>query len=80
VEILTACIENSSSSRATILIGHENQVAEMQPYTLIVAPYSYRNRTVGALGVVGPTRMEYDRAIQAVEYIAHLTSRLLSIN
>lgn len=80
VEILTICLENSSSSRATILIGHENPAAEMQPYTLIVAPYSYRNRTVGAVGVVGPTRMEYERAIQAVEYIANLTSRLLSVN
>ena len=80
VEILSACLENSSSPRATILIGRENPAAEMQPYTLIVAPYSYRNRPVGAVGVVGPTRMEYDRAIQAVEYIANLTSRLLSVN
>ena len=80
IEILTACIENSSNSRATILIGRENPAAEMSPYTLIIAPYSYRSRTVGAMGVVGPTRMEYDRAIQAVEYIAQLTSRLLSIN
>jgi heat-inducible transcriptional repressor len=80
VEILTACLENSSSSRATILIGRENPAAEMQPYTLIVAPYTYHNRTVGAVGVVGPTRMEYERAIRAVEYIAQLTSRLLSVN
>ena len=51
----------------------------MRQFTLIVAPFSYRNQTVGALGVVGPTRMEYDRAIHAVEYIAHLTTRILSI-
>jgi len=35
---------------------------------------------MGALGVVGPTRMEYDRAITAVEYVAHLCSKLLSSN
>jgi len=40
----------------------------------------YRDRSVGALGVVGPMRMEYDRAISTVDYIAHLCSRLLSSN
>jgi heat-inducible transcriptional repressor len=79
-KILTACLESSSSSGVTILIGRENPAAEMRHCTLIVAPYSYRNRTLGAVGVVGPTRMEYERAIRAVEYVAHLTSRLLSIN
>jgi heat-inducible transcriptional repressor len=79
VQILTACLESSSRSGATILIGRENPAAEMRQFTLIVAPFSYRHQTVGALGVVGPTRMEYDRAIHAVEYIAHLTSKMLSI-
>jgi heat-inducible transcriptional repressor len=79
IQILTACLESSSRSGATILIGRENPAAEMRRFTLIVAPLSYRNQTIGALGVVGPTRMEYDRAIHAVEYIAHLTSRMLSI-
>jgi heat-inducible transcriptional repressor len=79
IQILTACLESSSRSGATILIGRENPAAEMRQFTLIVAPFSYRNQMVGALGVVGPTRMEYDRTIHAVEYIAHLTSRMLSI-
>jgi len=80
VHILTACLDSSSRSGVTVLIGRENPAAEMRQCTLILAPYSYRSRTVGALGVVGPTRMEYDRAIRTVEYVAHLTSRLLSTN
>jgi len=79
IQILTACLESSPRSGATILIGRENPAVEMRQFTLIVAPFSYRNQTIGALGIVGPTRMEYDRAIHAVEYIAHLTSRTLSI-
>jgi heat-inducible transcriptional repressor len=47
---------------------------------IVVATYRYRSRVVGALGVVGPTRMEYDRAITTVDYVAHLCSRLLSAN
>ncbi len=80
IQILTACLDSSSRSGVTVLIGQENPAAEMRQCTLILAPYSYRSRTVGALGVVGPTRMEYDRAIRTVEYVASLTSRLLSVN
>lgn len=79
VKILGACLE-SSSRDVRIVIGRENPEKWMQQCTIIVAPFRYRDRAVGALGVVGPTRMEYERAITAVDYVAHLTSRLLSIN
>jgi heat-inducible transcriptional repressor len=79
VEILTACLE-AARSGIGVLIGHENPDARMQSCTFIVAPFRYRNRTMGAVGVVGPTRMEYARAITTVEYIANLCSRLLSSN
>lgn len=77
--ILSACLE-SSAPGVRVFIGGENTDAEMRHCTIIAAPYRYRNRAVGALGVVGPTRMEYDRAMTTVEYVAHLTSRLLSAN
>ncbi len=77
--ILSACLE-SSTPRVRVFIGGENPDAEMRYCTIIAAPYRYRSRAVGALGVVGPTRMEYDRAMTTVEYVAHLTSRLLSAN
>ncbi len=77
--ILSACLE-SPASGLRIFIGGENPDAEMRHCTIIAAPYRYRNRTAGALGVVGPTRMEYDRTITTVEYVAHLTSKLLSTN
>jgi heat-inducible transcriptional repressor len=77
VRILSACLQTPSSG-VTALIGRENPAREMQNCTIIAAPYRYRNRVVGALGVVGPTRMEYDRAITTVDYVAHLCSKLLS--
>jgi heat-inducible transcriptional repressor len=79
VKILSACLEAPQRGVQT-LIGGENPNAEMTQCTFIVAPYHYRHRPVGALGVIGPTRMEYDRAIKTVEYIAQVTSRLLSAN
>lgn len=79
IKILSACLETSKSGVRT-LIGRENPNREMQDCAIIVAPYHYRDRVVGVLGIVGPTRMEYDRAITAVDYVAHLCSRLLSAN
>jgi heat-inducible transcriptional repressor len=79
VRILSACL-NTREAGVRILIGRENSEDRMHNCTLVVAPLHYRDRTVGALGVVGPMRMEYDRAISTVDYIAHLCSRLLSSN
>jgi heat-inducible transcriptional repressor len=77
VKILNVCLETFSSGVWT-LIGGENSAREMRHCAVIVAPYRYRNRIVGALGVVGPTRMEYDRAITTVDYVAQVCSKLLS--
>ncbi|HEX5482541.1 MAG TPA: heat-inducible transcriptional repressor HrcA [Terriglobia bacterium] len=79
VRILSACLE-APHRGVQALIGGENPNFEMRDCTFIVAPYHYRRRPVGALGVIGPTRMEYGRAIRTVEYIAQVTSRLLSTN
>jgi heat-inducible transcriptional repressor len=79
VRILSACLESPAPGVQTF-IGRENPASEMPHCAIVVAPYRYRSRVVGALGVVGPTRMEYDRAITTVDYVAHLCSRLLSVN
>lgn len=79
VKILSACLQTASSGVRT-LIGRENPASEMRHCAVIVAPYRYRDRVIGALGVVGPTRMEYERAITTVDYVAHLCSKLLSAN
>ncbi len=79
IKILGSCLQ-SSESGVQIVIGEENPSSEMRHCALVVAPLRYRSRVVGALGVVGPTRMEYDRAVTTVDYVAHLCNRLLSIN
>jgi heat-inducible transcriptional repressor len=75
--ILEACLQTPEAG-VRFLIGRENTESQMHGCTLVVAPLHYRERAVGALGVVGPMRMEYDRALGAVEYVAELCSRLLS--
>jgi heat-inducible transcriptional repressor len=79
VKILSACLD-APHRGVQALIGVENPNLEMRDCTFILAPFHYRQRPVGVLGVLGPTRMEYDRAIKTVEYVAQVTSRLLSAN
>ncbi|MCL5005207.1 MAG: heat-inducible transcriptional repressor HrcA [Acidobacteria bacterium] len=79
IKILGSCLQ-SAESGVQIVIGEENPANEMRHCALVVAPLLYRSRVVGALGVVGPTRMEYDRAVTTVDYVAHLCNRLLSVN
>lgn len=79
VEILNQCMA-STAPGVRVFIGRENPTSEMQDCALILAPYRYRSRVVGTLGVVGPMRMEYDHAITTVDYVARLCSKLLSTN
>ncbi len=61
-----------------IFIGAENALFTLAGASMIIAPYANREeRLVGAIGVIGPTRMNYGRIIPMVDYNAKLISRLL---
>lgn len=61
-----------------IFIGSENKLFQVAGCAMIVAPFSNgRERVVGAIGVVGPMRMNYARIIPMVDYTAKLVGRLL---
>ena len=61
-----------------IYIGGESQVVPFQDLSIVSAPYEVDGEVVGTLGVVGPTRMPYDRMIQIVDITAKLVSNALS--
>jgi heat-inducible transcriptional repressor len=57
-----------------VRIGRENPVAAMQEASLVVARYGARGRSLGAIAVLGPTRMHYRESMAAVRAVArHLT-------
>ncbi len=61
-----------------IFIGAENALFTLAGASMIIAPYANsEERLVGAIGVIGPTRMNYGRIIPMVDYTAKLISRLL---
>jgi heat-inducible transcriptional repressor len=71
----------SVSSRAQgvqIYIGGESQLVPLDEMSLVVAPYEVDGKVVGTLGVIGPTRMAYERVIPIVDITARLLSNVLS--
>jgi heat-inducible transcriptional repressor len=61
-----------------IFIGSENPLFSLSGSSLIVAPYTNAERkVVGALGVIGPTRLNYARVIPVVDYTAQVVGRIL---
>jgi heat-inducible transcriptional repressor len=61
-----------------IFIGGESQLVPMDQLTVVVAPYGADGKVVGTLGVIGPTRMAYERVIPIVDITAKLVSSALS--
>ncbi|WP_308443475.1 heat-inducible transcriptional repressor HrcA [Deefgea tanakiae] len=61
-----------------IYIGNESGIATLDECSVIAAPYRVNNEIVGTLGVIGPTRMAYDRVIPIVNITAQLLSSALT--
>jgi len=71
------------SSRAQgvqIYIGGDSQLLPMEEVSVITAPYGADGRVIGTLGVIGPTRMAYERVIPIVDITARLLSNAFSHN
>jgi heat-inducible transcriptional repressor len=59
-----------------VIIGGEGRWDELRDCSLVVSPYGVSGEATGALGVMGPMRMPYSRAISTVQYVAGLLSDL----
>ncbi len=60
-----------------VFIGSENEASEMHEVSLVLAPYGRSGRTIGVVGVLGPTRMAYPHAISTVRYVSGLMNELV---
>ncbi|ALI55729.1 heat-inducible transcription repressor HrcA [Celeribacter marinus] len=62
-----------------IFIGSENKLFSLSGSSLVVSPYMNADRKIiGAVGVIGPTRLNYGRIVPIVDYTAQLVGRMLS--
>ena len=76
---LMRLLDNSSRAEGVrIYIGGESQVVPIEELSVVSAPYEIDGKIVGTLGVIGPTRMAYDRMIQIVDITSRLVTNALS--
>jgi heat-inducible transcriptional repressor len=69
---------SAQAAGVRIFIGGESQVVPFEDLSIVSAPYEVDGQVVGTLGVIGPTRMPYDRMIQIVDITSKLVSNALS--
>jgi heat-inducible transcriptional repressor len=72
--VLTAALDTRSSY---VRIGIENPEPALQSLSLVAANYGLPQRNLGTVSVIGPTRMDYARAIRSVREAAHELSRFI---
>jgi heat-inducible transcriptional repressor len=75
VKILNQCIDREG---VKVLIGSENSTQELRDYSLITSSYHSEGRSIGALGIIGPKRIEYPRVINLVGYLSKMISQIIS--
>ena len=79
VKIINECVK-SNPEGPTVTIGLEEHIPRMHDWALISSPYLHNHKVMGGLGILGPSRMEYARAISLVDYVAELFGELLDGN
>ncbi|HUH36805.1 MAG TPA: heat-inducible transcriptional repressor HrcA [Spongiibacteraceae bacterium] len=75
LELVDRCIR---ADGVQIFIGEESGYAALGDFSIVTAPYQAEGQTLGVLGVIGPTRMAYDRVIPLVDVTARMLSKALS--
>lgn len=77
-ELMRLLEVSSRAEGVRIYIGGESGVVPFEELSIVSAPYEVNGRIVGTLGVIGPTRMAYDRMVQIVDITSRLVSNALS--
>jgi heat-inducible transcriptional repressor len=77
-ELLDILDVSEQAEGVKIFIGGESQLVPLDEFSIVTAPYEVDGVVVGTVGVIGPTRMAYERVIPIVDVTAKLLSSALS--
>jgi heat-inducible transcriptional repressor len=76
--ILELLERSLSADGVQVFIGEESGFQILDDCSVVTAPYRIDDDTIGVLGVIGPTRMAYDRVVPVVDITARLLGRALN--
>ena len=68
----------TTSYEVRVIIGKENEAEVIQDYSIVISRYGLPEEAAGTIGIIGPTRMPYARAISSITYISSLLSGLMA--
>lgn len=75
ISVLDKCLDERG---VNVVIGSETPFKDIHECSFVTHTYSYDDRTIGVLGVVGPKRMAYPRVMAIVDHTARMVSKILS--
>jgi heat-inducible transcriptional repressor len=74
---MSSCVDAPGTQ---IFIGNESGFDVLDDYSVVTTPYQMAGNAVGVLGVIGPTRMAYEKVVPLVDITAKLLSAALDKN
>ena len=77
-EKLRQVVSRDGGMEISIRIGPENQVPELNECSIVTATYRVGDHSTGTLGIIGPTRMNYNRVISVLDFMGRALSDVLS--
>lgn len=78
VALKRVIVDSGKEAGIDVIIGEENPQETLRPYSVVIARYGIPGEATGVVGTVGPTRMDYTRAISSVRYLSNFLSELLT--
>ena len=76
--VVVSLVRDMIDDGVAVRIGEEHQMQDLRECSVVVAPYEIGGRPAGTVGVLGPTRMDYQQALAAVAAVSERLGRLLS--
>ena len=76
-KVLITLLDNDSQESIKVVIGEENSLAQMKDCSIISAHYSLFDQSMGSIGIIGPTRMNYPQVISILSSISKYVNTVL---
>jgi heat-inducible transcriptional repressor len=75
-DVITALVKSAANKdHFDFKIGSENEINQLRDLSVITTVYGSEGKNLGAIGVIGPTRMAYGKVVSSIQYIKELLDR-----
>ena len=69
-EIVADLLNTGFANDINVYIGNENENEQLKDFSIVTFKHKYKNKDLGTIGIIGPTRMDYSKVISVMKYIS----------